>query len=220
MKIWAISDTHGFHDYLQVPEVDMVIHAGDSTNYKELFKNELEFENFLRWYSKLDIKHKILIAGNHDASLTKKYNVDKVRDYGIIYLEHEDCEVEGITIFGSPYTPTFGDWYFMKDRSKLDRYWQMLKSCDILVTHGPPKGILDLSFDRNRNLEYCGDSALLKRVLDVKPKYHIFGHIHDCEGVINKGIRIYQDITFVNASCVTDGRFDKGVTSNGIILNY
>ena len=222
MKCWIISDTHSLHGYLKVPEnIDLVIHCGDSTNYYDLNKNTAEFDDFIYWFYKLDIKHKVLISGNHDAWGTKQYNIDKVKDSGIIYLEHEYAEIEGKLIFGSPYTCTFNNWYFMKDRSKISRYWEaLIDGIDILVTHGPPKSILDLSHNQLNELEYCGDNSLLKKVLAHKPKVHCFGHIHNSpHGDINQGIRIYQDIKFINASCVTDGKFSLGTTSNGIIID-
>lgn len=236
MKIWAISDTHMKHGTLTIPEADMVIYAGDSTNYANIHDNQKEFEIFIDWFRNLPFEHKILIAGNHDAWATKKYNVDFVLAQGIHYLEHDmisiptvdiptsymlNTDSDGIRIFGSPYTPTFGNWHFMKDRSKIGRYWDMIEESDridILVTHGPPKGILDLSADKKHQLEYCGDNALLKMVKRIKPKYHIFGHIHDNSEAMNAGHFIRDGINFMNVSCVTDGKFVMGCSSNGIVF--
>lgn len=66
--ILAISDTHGMHDRLKLDleNVNCIIHSGDSTNYYDLLRNEREFDEFILWYAKLPVKHKILIAGNHD----------------------------------------------------------------------------------------------------------------------------------------------------------
>ena len=219
MNIWHISDTHDHHDLLELPSnIDLVIHSGDSTNYFDLFKNQLEFEKFILWFSQLPIKYKVLIPGNHDAWAMKKYNKDKVKSLGIIYLEHEFELIENKLIFGSPYTPTFGNWYFMKDRAKLHQYWEELcENIDILITHGPPKFILDLSHNKNHELEYCGDGALFKKVLEVKPKYHLFGHIHNSDDCYNQGIREFRDTIFMNSSVVTDGKFGK-LSSNGNIF--
>lgn len=221
MKIQIISDTHGKHNEIIIEDnIDMLIHAGDSTNWYETIPNEQEFHRFLEWFLAIDVKHKVLIAGNHDAWATKKYNTDFVKSKGIIYLEHEYIKIEELKIFGSPYTCTHGNWHFMKARDKMDKYWEYLKpDIDILITHGPPQGILDLSRNRANVLEYCGDKALLRHVLRVKPKYHVFGHIHNYEDCKNQGIRIYKDITFINASVVEDGKFDDPISSNGIIIN-
>lgn len=219
LKIWHISDTHAQHNLLEIPvNIDMVIHSGDSTNYYNIIRNQQEFDVFVHWFANLPIKHKVLIAGNHDAWALKQYNKDKLKDLGIIYLEHEYCEIENKLIFGSPYTPTFGQWYFMKDRSKLFHYWEVLiPNIDILVTHGPPKFILDLSYNKNHQLEYCGDNSLFKKVMEIKPKYHLFGHIHNSEDCFNEGIRRFKDVIFINSSLVTDGKFGK-LSSNGNII--
>jgi len=222
VTIYCISDTHGHHRSLTVPqEVDIIIHAGDSTNYWEPYKNEQEFDDFLDWYSNLNIKNKVLIAGNHDAWATKDYNVQKVKDAGIIYLEHEIVEIEGIKIFGSPFTPKFGNWYFNRTIVELSKLWSKIpEDTDILVTHGPPFSILDMVKDYGNTVKLCGDEALLKRIYDIYPRYHIFGHIHDNPTFKNQGELIRDNIHFLNVSCMTDDKFYEGPTSNGIIINY
>lgn len=124
MKILAISDTHGFHNEfhkLDFNGIDMIIHAGDISNSKSPSFNEGEVLNFLDWYSSLKVKHKILVAGNHDTSIEAKL-VNPKEFKNITYLYHESTTIEGINIFGSPYTPIFCNWAFNKDRSKLDAY--------------------------------------------------------------------------------------------------
>jgi Icc-related predicted phosphoesterase len=221
MKTWIISDTHGQHDSLKVPIVDTIIHCGDSTNYYDLVNNQIEFNNFIKWFNELPIKNKVLIAGNHDCWATKKYNRDLLKDLGIIYLEQEHYELEGRLLFGSPYSPTFGNWYFMRDRSKMYKCWEHLeKGIDVLITHTPPKTILDLNENQEGKLEFCGDNSLLKKILKIEPKYNVFGHIHSNENIINTGIRQITGCStiFINASCVTDGRINCGVTSHGQII--
>ena len=109
----------------------------------------------------------------------------------------------------------------MKSRDKISRYWEALtEGIDLLITHGPGKGILDLSHNPKGVLENCGDGSLTKAVFKYQPKYHIFGHIHDSEGCFNSGIVKLsgRNTTFINASCVKDGRFDLGLTSIGQII--
>lgn len=220
MKIFCISDTHGLHGQIKVPlGIDMIIHAGDVGNAREAVRSHNEILDFIAWYQTLNIKYKIFIAGNHDSALELKDYVTIPND--LIYLNHESITIEAINIFGSPYTPTFGNWSFMRSPSKLDAYWQHIpEDTDILVTHGPPKGILDLSHNIKDELEYCGDKSLFNHVVRVNPKYHIFGHIHESKGCLNSGRRFIKDCDteFINASCVTDGRFDLGLTSNGFTI--
>ena len=223
MKIWHISDTHGYHELLQIPEgIDMVIHSGDCSNVRNPYNNEPEVRKFIDWFSSLDIKYKVYVAGNHDTSIEKKL-VTKAdfTDNDIHYLENETIVIDGIKIFGSPFTPTFGNWSFNKDRNKLERIWRKAinEDVDIVIVHGPPKGILDLSYDRKNLIENCGDKSLMNRVKEVKPKLMLFGHIHNCDDIINAGTRTIPglDTIFSNGSAATDGKFGK-LSSNGNIL--
>jgi Icc-related predicted phosphoesterase len=222
MKIWHISDTHTYHNLLDVPEdIDMVIHSGDATNPKDPYLSEDEMQNFIYWYSLLPIKHKVFVAGNHDVCIEKNFiKKDDFERAGIIYLENDYIEVKGIKIWGSPVTPTFGEWAFMKARHKTHELWQQIPDdTDIVVVHGPPATILDLSYNRKNELEFCGDSALMKRLLDINPKLCLFGHIHNCKDIINAGTRklSIRDTIYSNGSVVTDGKFGK-LSSNGNIF--
>ena len=223
MKIWHISDTHTYHDLLKVPiAIDMVIHSGDCSNPRDPYNNEPEVREFIDWYKELSPKYKIYVAGNHDSSIEKKLVTKKdFEDNGIIYLENDYVTIEGLKIFGSPYTPNFGNWSFMRDRNKLDRFWHSAihDDTDIVVTHGPPKGILDKSENRDHQLECCGDKSLLNKLLQVQPAYHLFGHIHNSGDIINAGMQKLSicDTFFSNGSVVTDRKFGK-LSSNGNIL--
>jgi len=225
MRIWHISDTHGYHDLLDVPkDIDMIIHSGDCSNPRDPYNNEPEVRNFIDWYSKLDIPTKIYVAGNHDSSIEKKLvSTSDFYTNGIIYLEDDFIHIDGLKIHGSPITPSFSNWSFMKSRDKLDKHWSRSvdDDVDILITHGPPKGILDISEDRNRNLENCGCNALKRHVITrIKPRLMLFGHIHNNKEIINAGTMKLSicDTIFSNGSVVTDGRFGK-LSSNGNIIN-
>ena len=224
MKIWHISDTHTFHDLLEIPEgIDMVIFSGDCSNPRDPYNNEPEVRKFIDWYSGLNIKHKVFVAGNHDTSIEKSLvTKNDFESNGIIYLENDYTVIEGLKIFGSPYTPTFGyGWAFNKDRTKLDRIWRNIidEDSDIIVVHGPPRGMLDLSYDRAGLMEYCGDKSLMNRVIEVNPKFMMFGHIHNCKDIINAGTRTIPglDTIFSNGSVVTDGKFGR-LSSQGNIF--
>lgn len=223
MRILHISDTHTYHNLLKIPsDIDMIIHSGDCSNPRDPYNNEPEVRNFISWYKELPVKNKIYVAGNHDTSIEKRLITKKdFQDAGIIYLENESIMIEGIRFFGSPHTPQFGQWAFMKDRTKLDRFWKKAipEIVDVIITHGPPKGILDKSYNRNHNMEHCGDKSLFNRILEIQPAYVLFGHIHNCDDIINAGLMKLSicDTWFSNGSVVTDGKFGK-LTSNGNIL--
>ena len=226
MNILHISDTHSYHRLLNIPnDIDMIIHSGDFSNYRDFYKNEPETRDFLKWYSNLNIKYKILIAGNHDAypAIALQEFKDLCEYHNIIYLENESVTIEGINIFGSPLQPTFGNWYFQKARHKLDEYWKQIPdNTDILVVHGPPKGILDLSYSRDHKLEYCGCNSLRNHILNrLNLSFCLFGHIHNTDDIINAGITklSIKDTIFSNGSVVTDGKFGK-LSSNGNIIKY
>ena len=224
MRIWHISDTHTFHNLLEIPaNIDMVIFSGDCSNPRDPFSNEPEVRDFIDWFSALPIKYKIFVAGNHDTSIEKrlvtKYDFINA---GITYLENETITIEGLKIFGSPLTPSFGwGWAFNKERHKLDRMWDKIIDIDtdIIINHGPPKGVLDISFDRNGNMERCGDKSLMNRVIQVRPKLVLFGHIHNCEDIINQGVLQLSTLPtkFSNGSVVKDGRFGV-LSANGNVF--
>jgi Icc-related predicted phosphoesterase len=221
MKIHCISDTHGFHESLKfADDIDMIIHAGDFSNSKSPTFNHVEALEFLDWFNIIPVKYKVLVAGNHDISMEVK-SIDIKKFESIIYLEHTSVNIEGINIFGSPYTPAFRDWAFNVKRSRLDNYWKEIpNNTNILITHGPPKSILDLAYKEDNRLEFCGCKSLYNHVMRIKPKLHIFGHIHNNNDCNNQGLFFRDNITFINASCVTDGKFSFGLTSNGIVTSF
>jgi Icc-related predicted phosphoesterase len=223
MKIFHISDTHGFHDQLHIPAgIDLLIHSGDCSNYRDPIKNETEVRDFIQWYAAIPVKYKIFVAGNHDTSIESRLVLPQdFESAGIIYLENESVTIEGIHIYGSPVTPNFHDWAFMKPLHKLNVVWSAIpEETDILIVHGPPKGILDLSYNAAHELEFCGCQALRTQILTrIQPKLVLFGHIHNREKILNAGTRQLSacDTIFSNGSVVTDGKFGT-LSSQGNIL--
>lgn len=219
MKIWHISDTHTYHEQLKVPEnVDMVIFSGDCSNPRDIYKSEFEIRTFLIWMSQLPIKHKILIAGNHDLGIERGL-VKNFEDYGITYLFNSSVTIEGLKIWGSPYTPNFQNWAFNMARHKIGRVWDIIpEDIDILVLHGPPKGILDISYNQTGGIEFCGDSALKKRVLKLDVSLVCFGHIHNYDDHINSGVTQLsgKKTVYSNAVLVKDGRFGSLIANGNL----
>lgn len=224
-RILHISDTHGFHD--QIPSkrfegIDLVIHSGDCSNSKSSAINNNEVLSFIEWYKNVPVKNKIFVAGNHDTSIERRViTPGHFAEAGIIYLENQATIIDGIKFWGSPITPTFGDWSFMKARGNTHKVWEHIPmDTDVLIVHGPPKGIRDLSYDRFNKLEMCGDKSLLTAVKLVQPKLMCFGHIHNVRDIENQGTSTYSimQTVFSNATCVEDGKFEYGLTSFGNIL--
>lgn len=223
LKIWHISDTHEHHHMVEVPTgIDLVIFSGDEANNRDPYNNEAPSRVFFDWFKSLLIEHKVFVAGNHSSAIEKGLITRKeIEDMGIHYLENESIWIEHLHIWGSPLSPTFGNWCFQKSRHKIGKVWQHIpEGLDILITHTPPKGVLDLCYDHNGQLLEVGCSALAKRVVKVQPKIHCFGHIHDNEGLRNAGTTTkayFDDIIFSNGACVTDFQYGK-VTSHGNIF--
>ena len=219
MKIWVLSDTHGFHQKLKPPtDYDMVIHCGDISNSPNLTENFKECLDFLKWFDNLEVETKILVPGNHDKSYEYRHLLTKEYDKNKHVLIHDYARIKGLRIFGSPYTPSYGDcWSFNKARNKIGLLWDQIPKCDILITHGPPQGILDLTYDFGGEIVQVGCKSLYNKVVELDPAYHLFGHIHREQGLYNTGTRNIIDCstTFVNASCWSHRTKDL---HNGFVL--
>lgn len=197
MKIVCISDTHNCNEQIEVPDGDILIHAGDAT----INGTQLEVEAFLNWFSRLRHKHKIFIAGNHDWLYETNNHLARIltADSDIKYLQDSFVEIEGLKIYGSPWQPRFFDWAFNLNRgAELAEKWKLIPDdIDILITHGPPNGILD-EVPRKYFTENTGCEELVKRVEELARnnlKLHVFGHIHCGYGRAEK-----FGVKFVNAS--------------------
>ncbi len=191
MKIIVISDTHGTHRELKIPAGDVIIHAGDITD----FGSKEEVIDFLEWFQAFDHPHKLFIGGNHDIFLDENpVDLLELIPSGITYLRNSGVELNGIKFWGSPTTPDFEDWAFGKHRKEMERHWKFIpKEIDVLITHTPPLGILDAS----RSFAALGCEYLLQKVKVLKPKFYIFGHVHNSFGILES-----DGITFINASSI------------------
>ncbi len=188
MKIVCISDTHNY--YPEVPDGDVLVHAGDITMVGKYSR----LREFNDWLGTLPHKHKLIIAGNHDLS----FEDDTEKAESIItngtYLCDKDVVIDGVKFWGSPWQPWFNDWAFNVPRgsNSLKAVWDKIPDdTDVLITHGPPYGILDRTLEG----DLVGCDLLLARVKEVKPKFHIFGHIHE-----EYGVTVRDGTTFINAS--------------------
>lgn len=196
MKIGCISDTHTYHkNLIDLENIDLLIHSGDIG----LRGTMQEATNFIDWFNSLDVKYKIFIAGNHDF-IFEKYPSDFFREKlnsNTFYLNDDGITIEGIHIWGSPIQPWFNNWAFNRQRGdSIKKHWDLIPdSTNILITHGPPFGILD----RTTRGDHVGCEELLESVHKIKPKYHVFGHIHEAYGVSEK-----EHTTYINASVLNE----------------
>lgn len=192
-KIICLSDTHNCNEQISVPEGDILIHAGDAT----INGTADEIGSFNKWFTNLPHKCKIFVAGNHDWLFETDH--DRARSLlsnEIIYLQDNFVKIEGLKIYGSPWQPRFFEWAFNLNRgAELAEKWKLIpEDTDILITHGPPFGILD-EVPRRFWIENSGCEELRKRVETIRPKLHVFGHIHCGYGMTEQ-----FGVKFVNAS--------------------
>lgn len=198
MRIVCISDTH-MH-YPNVPFGDVLIHAGDATyhGHKE------EVEEFASWWETLPHRHKIFVPGNHDwlFQLRPMLGRAMLKDTTHVLID-EDVYIERLRFHGTPWQPAFGNWAFGLPRGEiLNAHWDLVPDdTDVLITHSPPFGILDLT----KRGENVGDHGMLDMVLRVKPALHVFGHIHESYGIAYRNS--LPGGTFVNAS-ICDRKYD------------
>ncbi len=198
MRIVCMSDTHGMHRQVDVPDGDVLVHAGDITAHG----SQAEVGEFIRWLGEQPHKHKVFIPGNHDRSLETRRRQACLSDVpeGVHYLCDSAIELDRVKFYGSPWTPKFFNWAFMLDRHDMDLVWQHVpEDTDVLVTHGPPYGHGDLA-PRGRHAGCVELLWLLSGVADP-PALHVFGHIHEGYGVTKSDA--IPETTFVNAAICT-----------------
>jgi len=189
MRIVCLSDTHSLQEEIKIPEGDMLIHAGDFTSRGK----EEEIIAFNYWLGKLDFQYKVIIAGNHDFLFDKEPEKAEKLITNATYLNDSEIIIEGIKVWGSPITPWFFGMAFNRQRGKkIRRHWKNIpEDTDILITHGPPQKILDKTFTGIN----AGCEDLRGKVEEIKPKVHIFGHIHE-----EYGQETIDKTLFINAS--------------------
>lgn len=186
MIIDCISDLHG--SYPKLDGGDLLIVAGDLTARDEPYQHR----EFLSWLGRQNYSKIIFIAGNHDGYIQN--NPDLYEFYlrsspiakgeswtKLIYLQDSGCEFEGLKIWGAPWTPEFCNWHFMlpRDSDELQAKWDLIPNdTDILITHGPSYGILDTECEFPGKFDRLGCALLREAVERVKPRLHVFGHIH------------------------------------------
>jgi Icc-related predicted phosphoesterase len=192
LNLTFISDTHNRTPAL--PGGNVLIHCGDLTEYGYRIE-VLKQLNYL--HEQLDkYQHVIVVPGNHDL-WCEKY-LDKFKDAclvgGLIPLVNESIELAGIKFYGSPATPWYHDWAFNYRIQDIMKVWdQIPRDTDVLITHGPPDGILDTNIAGR----HVGCVDLRDHVNEIKPKIHAFGHIHEHGGEMVT----VDNTTFINAAC-------------------
>jgi len=188
MRFVAIGDIHGQFDEMYYKLCDstanVLLMVGDYTAWDRKY----EYDFLEEYLSDLDFKYIIYIAGNHDGQLAKGR-----RFKNAIYIEDSAVEIGGITIYGSPWSPIFYNWHYMLPKEELEKKFKQIPgNTDILLTHCPPYGVFDYVDGRR-----AGSEELALRLKEIPTiKYHVFGHIHESYGMIEKS----GSTSFINCS--------------------
>lgn len=195
VRLVIAADTHNLHTHIEWPAGDILVIPGDFTRAGL----DHEIISFRDWIiNDTTYKYAVILAGNHDRMF--QHNPDKAKELLLTnpiihYLEDSEVELEGLQFYGTPWQPKFSaGWVFnMRSETELLNKWKLIPAgTDVLITHSPPAGILDKTY----NDWPAGSMTLRDEVLDrIKPKIHCFGHIHE-----SYGIHQMNGTTFINAS--------------------
>ena len=188
-----LSDTHGRHESVVVPQCDILVHCGDFST----FGKAADIVNFANWFEQQP-GIKVAVAGNHDWLFEKQPDAARFifASRGIQYLQDQVIDICGAKFYGSPWQPWFNNWAFNLTRNseELRQKWAAIPDdTDVLISHCPPRGVLDPDLWGNPT----GCELLRERVDVIKPKIHTFGHLHSGAGMFRT-----ENTIFVNAAIV------------------
>lgn len=212
MKIVAISDTHTKWSNLIIPKCDILISAGDYS-----FRGEPKIVgSFHTWLNQQDAKHIISVQGNHEVGVENYFQYSKELALKccprVHFMDEGLVKLEGLKIWCSAITPFLFNWAWNVERgNNIKRHWDFIPDdIDILITHGPPMGILDEVYeDPSTAPRHAGCQDLLNRIKELKNlKHHFFGHIHS-----GYGHKKIDGVNFWNCSiCNESYRPVNGIT--------
>lgn len=192
MRLVLISDTHAVHEELGSLSGDVLIHCGDFCD--GFHEDEDDLSNIDRWFGQQEFERILCVGGNHDFVAQKRHASGERVFENAIYLEDEAYEFGGIKFYGSPWLPDLEGWaYYLSDEERREKWKLIPADTDVLITHTPPRGILD----RSRSGTPVGCSHLRAALEDLALRIHCFGHVHASHGKWEE----FQ-ITFYNAAVV------------------
>lgn len=196
VRVTVISDTHWMHEELRLPQGDLLIHCGDMFDLDRRASSDLK--KLDSWFGRQPFDKIVCTGGNHDHLLERAKARDPQPFHNACYLEDGELSYRGLRIYGSPWVPGLPTHAFHRDRAGLANAWARIPAdIDILITHTPPKGILDRS---SRGVSF-GCPELARELGRIAPRVHCFGHVHASAGEAKRG-----ETLFINASSVASGR--------------
>lgn len=192
VRIVALSDTHARHREVTVPRGDILVHCGDFMNSGEDFREIIDF-NF--WLREQPVSVAIVGPGNHDLLFEKQPYFAQSFLSNAIYLRDSGVTSHGLTFWGCPYVPEFMGWGFMAPRgAPLKRHWDLVPpQLDVLVSHGPPHGYLDMYQGKHVGCEAQRDAIKTRKI-----RYNLFGHIHTGHGTARLGKTLLYNVAILD----------------------
>lgn len=192
MRIVIISDTHGKHRELGTLSGDVLIHCGD---FCDGFDNDGAHLGAIDcWFSEQNFERILCVGGNHDFAAQDRHAKGIPIFGNAVFLQDEEYVFNGVTFYGTPWLPDLSEWAYYLSDDERKRKWELIPSyTDVLITHTPPFGILDLP----RSGGNVGCPFLRSTVAEIAPRLHCFGHIHASAGRSD-----HEKTFFVNASVI------------------
>ena len=193
--VCIFADTHRRHREIEIPPCDVLIHCGDLCSFQQDDREIIQDVD--DWFAEQPAGKVLCVAGNHDFELEKEG----------FQFEHAELltdrlfEVAGLKIYGSPWCPDLAGFAFFQPDLGLKKKWRQIPAdIDILATHTPPRGILDLPSSKSRHL---GCPHLLAELSRIKPSVHAFGHIHASAGELHRDGTCYLNAAIVGGREMT-----------------
>ena len=195
VTVAAMSDLHGYLP--TVPPCDLLLIGGDLSPFGAVAAQAAWLDGMFReWLDRVPAREVVAVAGNHDWIFERAPHLVPALRWR--YLQDGGVELFGLKIYGTPWQPRFFDWAFNLDEPELEiKFNRIPEGTDIVVTHGPPFGIGDLA-PRPSGGEHVGSPSLRNRLLAVRPRLSVFGHIHEGRGVYHQDGMVFANVTLVD----------------------
>lgn len=188
-SLCIIADTHQKHREITIPQCDILIHCGDFCSFQRDDLNTLEDVDV--WFAESPASKVVCIGGNHDFMLESR----EFQFAHAEFLEDGLIELGGLTIYGSPWCPDLSGFAYYQNEVDLAERWRRIpEGIDVLITHTPPQGILDVPSSGSVQL---GCPHLREELNRIRPKLHVFGHVHASHGSLKDANTQYFNAAIV-----------------------
>jgi Icc-related predicted phosphoesterase len=205
-SLCIVADTHRQHRALTISACDILIHCGDFCSFE--LEDKATLKDIDDWFAEAPAKHVVCVGGNHDFLLQSR----EFRFAHATLLEDSGIEIDGISIYGAPWCPDLSGFaYYATEEQLIEKWRQIPSGVDLLITHTPPFGILDVPSSGGIHL---GCPHLRDELQRIQPRMHVFGHVHASHGTYCEGAT-----RFVNAAVVGGREFEVRHTPTMAILN-